>query len=77
MIGRANNILDNLIAEGKAKPMVVVMPLGHAIQASGPVRPRAIRLPAARALRAALRQAALAAHRAEPCSRSAGTCWRT
>jgi enterochelin esterase-like enzyme len=30
MIGRANNILDNLIAEGKAKPMVVVMPLGHA-----------------------------------------------
>ncbi|MEP6914561.1 MAG: alpha/beta hydrolase-fold protein, partial [Acidobacteriota bacterium] len=32
MIGRANNILDNLIAEGKAKPMVVVMPLGHAIQ---------------------------------------------
>jgi enterochelin esterase family protein len=28
MIGRANNILDNLIAEGKAKPMVVVMPLG-------------------------------------------------
>jgi len=32
MIGRANNILDNAIAEGKAKPMVVVMPLGHAIQ---------------------------------------------
>ena len=32
MIGRANNILDNLIAEGKAKPMVVVMPLGYAIQ---------------------------------------------
>jgi enterochelin esterase-like enzyme len=32
LIGRANNILDNLIAEGKAKPMVVVMPLGHAIQ---------------------------------------------
>ena len=26
MIGRANNILDNLIADGKAKPMVVVMP---------------------------------------------------
>ena len=23
LIGRANNILDNLIAEGKAKPMVV------------------------------------------------------
>jgi enterochelin esterase-like enzyme len=32
MIGRANNILDNAIAEGKARPMVVVMPLGHAIQ---------------------------------------------
>jgi enterochelin esterase family protein len=32
LIGRANNILDNLIAEGKAKPMVVVMPLGYAIQ---------------------------------------------
>lgn len=32
LVGRANNILDNLIAEGKAKPMVVVMPLGYAIQ---------------------------------------------
>ena len=32
MIGRVNNILDNLIAEGKAEPMVVVMPLGHPIQ---------------------------------------------
>lgn len=32
LIGRANNILDNLIAEGRARPMVVVMPLGHAIQ---------------------------------------------
>ena len=40
LIGRANNILDNLIAEGKAKPMVVVMPLGHAIQSfyAGPAR---------------------------------------
>lgn len=27
--GRANFILDNLIAAGKAKPMVVVMPNGH------------------------------------------------
>ncbi len=26
--GRANDILDNLIAEGKAKPMIVVMPSG-------------------------------------------------
>jgi enterochelin esterase-like enzyme len=40
MIGRANNILDNLIAEGRAKPMVVVMPLGHAIQSfwAGPAK---------------------------------------
>lgn len=28
-VGRANVILDNLIAEGKAKPMLVVMPLGY------------------------------------------------
>ncbi len=27
--GRANLILDNLIAQGKAKPMIVVMPLGY------------------------------------------------
>ena len=28
-IGRANFIFDNLIAAGKAKPMIVVMPLGY------------------------------------------------
>jgi enterochelin esterase-like enzyme len=28
-IGRANVILDNLLAEGKVKPMIVVMPFGH------------------------------------------------
>ena len=28
-MGKANVILDNLIAEGKAKPMIVVMPLGY------------------------------------------------
>lgn len=28
-VGRAHVILDNLIAQGKAKPMVVVMPLGY------------------------------------------------
>lgn len=33
-IGRASFILDNLIAAGKAKPMIVVMPAGHA----GPFR---------------------------------------
>lgn len=30
-VGRANVILDNLIAEGKAKPMIVVMPLGYGV----------------------------------------------
>ena len=28
-IGRANVIMDNLLADGKAKPMIVVMPFGH------------------------------------------------
>jgi enterochelin esterase-like enzyme len=40
MIGRANNILDNAIAEKRARPMVVVMPLGHSIQSfwAGPAK---------------------------------------
>ncbi len=40
MIGRANTILDNLIAAKQAKPMVVVMPLGHTIQSfwTGPAK---------------------------------------
>jgi enterochelin esterase family protein len=29
--GKANNILDNLIGDGKAKPMIVVMPNGHTL----------------------------------------------
>jgi enterochelin esterase-like enzyme len=29
VVGRANLILDNLLAQGKIKPMVVVMPLGY------------------------------------------------
>jgi len=33
MNGRANIILDNLIADRKAQPMIVVMPQGHALQA--------------------------------------------
>jgi enterochelin esterase family protein len=33
-VGRAGFILDNLIAAGKAKPMIVVMPAGH----TGPFR---------------------------------------
>jgi enterochelin esterase-like enzyme len=32
-IGRANLILDNLIAQGKAKPMLIVMPYGRALEA--------------------------------------------
>ncbi len=42
-VGRAGFILDNLIATGKAKPMIVVMPAGHtrlpSQQAGGPPRP--------------------------------------
>lgn len=30
-VGRANFILDNLLAEGKIKPMIVVMPMGHPV----------------------------------------------
>lgn len=32
MNGRANIILDNAIADAKARPMIVVMPQGHALQ---------------------------------------------
>jgi len=34
-VGRANFILDNLIAAGKAKPMIVVMPAGHTTRTGG------------------------------------------
>lgn len=34
--GSANLILDNLIAEKKAKPMIIVMPLGHAVPFGSP-----------------------------------------
>jgi enterochelin esterase family protein len=34
MNGRANIILDNLIGDGKAQPMIVVMPHGHPIQSA-------------------------------------------
>ena len=45
-MGRANVIMDNLIAQGKAKPMLIVMPNGNAPQivsqgyAYGPTPPR-------------------------------------
>lgn len=35
-LGRATQILDNLIAQGKAKPMIVVMPNGNVVQEAGP-----------------------------------------
>jgi enterochelin esterase-like enzyme len=34
-VGRANFILDNLIAAGKARPMIVVMPAGHTSRIGG------------------------------------------
>lgn len=46
-VGRANIILDNLIASGKAKPMIVIMPLGYGapeILTRGPRPPEAGRL---------------------------------
>ena len=41
LTGRANYILDNLIAEKKAKPMIIVTPLGYARMGvgTGPERP--------------------------------------
>ena len=35
-VGKANFILDNLIAEQRAVPMVIVMPFGHAVPYGGP-----------------------------------------
>lgn len=35
-LGRATQILDNLIAQGKAKPMIVVMTNGNAVQEAAP-----------------------------------------
>ncbi|MGC2662141.1 MAG: alpha/beta hydrolase-fold protein [Bryobacteraceae bacterium] len=35
--GRANFIMDNLIAEGKAKPMIIVMDCGYATRAGAPI----------------------------------------
>ena len=38
-IGRANVIMDNLLAEEKAVPMIIVMPDGHASRAEGVENP--------------------------------------
>jgi enterochelin esterase family protein len=35
-VGKANFILDNLIAEKRAVPMIIVMPFGHAVPFVGP-----------------------------------------
>jgi len=35
-LGRTSQILDNLIARGKAKPMIVVMPNGNVVQEAAP-----------------------------------------
>jgi len=37
MAGNVNFVLDNLLAEGKAQPMIVVMPFGHATPFGVPV----------------------------------------
>ncbi len=64
-MGRANIILDNLIAAGKAKPMIVVMPNGNAAQtvsqgnAYGPTPARqSVQAPAPPPLQAAARAGA-------------------
>lgn len=36
MVGRAHFTLDNLLAEKRARPMIVVMPFGHALPFAGP-----------------------------------------
>jgi enterochelin esterase-like enzyme len=35
-VGKANFILDNLVAEKRAVPMIIVMPWGHAVPFTGP-----------------------------------------
>ena len=66
LTGRANFILDNLIAEGKTKPMIVVTPFGYARQGVdlAPERPVTSAAPAGPGLRRGAVQ-------------SAGTCWMT
>ena len=48
--GRANWIMDNLLADGKAKPALIVMPFGHAVSGSTG------KLPEVRALQAVVRR---------------------
>lgn len=44
-VGRAGFILDNLIADGKAVPMIVVMPNGHTNQIPPPVQTPGVQAP--------------------------------
>jgi len=44
--GRATQIMDNLIAQGKAKPMIVVMPNGNATQTASSYYPAPAPVPA-------------------------------
>lgn len=45
-LGRAAQIMDNLIAQGKAKPMIVVMPNGHTQNNAAPTETSRAYLPA-------------------------------
>ncbi|HEV8542647.1 MAG TPA: alpha/beta hydrolase-fold protein [Verrucomicrobiae bacterium] len=36
MVGRANYIMDNLLADGQAREMIIVMPFGHAVPFDAP-----------------------------------------
>jgi enterochelin esterase family protein len=72
-MGRANIILDNMIAAGKAKPMIVVMPNGNATQtvsqgyAYGPTPPvRAVVAPAPPPVQAAQGRAGMPGAPATP-----------
>ena len=72
-MGRANIILDNMIAAGKAKPMIVVMPNGNASQvvsqgyAYGPTPPvRAVTAPAPPPVQAAQGRAGMPGAPAAP-----------
>jgi enterochelin esterase family protein len=46
-VGKINFILDNLIAQGKARPMIIVMPYGNVRPAPMPDFTKAGRSPAA------------------------------
>ena len=47
LTGRANYILDNLIAAGKVKPMIIINPLGYARQGIGTGEDKPVTAPAA------------------------------